>query len=52
MSIRSVDPMESTGALLNLISKKQKIYGEKYCHMDTPVIKEKTLILHNICLKW
>lgn len=36
MTIRSVDPMESTGAILNLIAKKQKVIGENLANMDTP----------------
>jgi len=35
--------MESTGALLNLISKKQKIIGENIANMDTPGYQRKDI---------
>jgi len=41
MSIRSVDPMDSTGAILNLIAKKQKVIGENLANMDTPGYQRK-----------
>jgi len=36
MSIRSLDPMQSTGSILDLISKKQKLIGENLANLDTP----------------
>lgn len=43
MSIRSLDPMDSTGSILNLIAKKQKIIGENLANMDTPGYQRKDL---------
>lgn len=31
-----IDPMNSTGAILDLISKKQKVIGENLANIDTP----------------
>lgn len=36
MTIKSVDPMESTGSILDLISKKQRVLGENLANIDTP----------------
>ncbi|MFA7659082.1 MAG: flagellar basal body protein [Candidatus Gastranaerophilaceae bacterium] len=36
MSFQPIDPMNSTGMMLNLISKKQKAIGENLANMDTP----------------
>lgn len=43
MSIRSVDPMESTGSILNLIAKRQKVIGENLANMDTPGYKRQDI---------
>lgn len=43
MSIRSLDPMESTGSILDLIAKKQKVIGENLANVDTPGYQRKDL---------
>ena len=43
MSIRSFDPMESTGSILDLIAKKQKVIGENLANVDTPGYQRKDL---------
>lgn len=36
MGINSLDPMKGTGAILDLIAKKQKAIGENLSNIDTP----------------
>lgn len=43
MSIRSLDSMDSTGAILDLIAKKQKLIGENLANIDTPGYQRKDL---------
>lgn len=43
MSFNSVDPLKSTGALLDLIAQKQKVIGDNLANMDTPGYARKDL---------
>ncbi len=43
MSFKIVDPMNSTSAMLDLISQKQKIIGENLANLDTPGYTRKDL---------
>lgn len=43
MSIRSLDPMDSTGSILDLIAKRQKLIGENLANIDTPGYQRKDL---------
>lgn len=43
MSIRSFDPMNSTGSILDLIAKRQKVIGENLANIDTPGYQRKDL---------
>lgn len=36
MLFQSLDPLSGTSAVLNLISKKQKVIGENLSNLDTP----------------
>jgi flagellar basal-body rod protein FlgB len=40
-SIDSIDPMKSTGVLMDLIAKKQKAIGENLANLDTPGYERK-----------
>lgn len=36
MTFQSIDPMQNTGMILDLIAKKQKAIGENLSNIDTP----------------
>ena len=36
MTFSSIDPMNNTGEILDLIAKKQKVIGENLANIDTP----------------
>jgi len=36
MTFQSIDPMQNTSLILNLIAKKQKAIGENLANIDTP----------------
>lgn len=41
MGFDSIDPMKNTGAILDLIAKKQKAIGDNISNIDTPGYKRK-----------
>lgn len=43
MSFKSIDPMNNTGQMLDLIAKRQKVIGSNLANMDTPGYVRKDL---------